>query len=343
MLEFLRSKFLLFLIAVLIISAGLYLGHYFFSCPPAAKNLSETQQKLFVNPQTKSQIESPDLTFIQNNSLAGISCSQIFSSKTLGALSQGTFDEKKEITEYTVQAGDTLSSIAANFDISLNTLLWANDLGKNSVIRPGQKLIILPVSGIIHHVKKGDTLSEIAKTYKVKVDDIIAFNELSEEGDIYIGDILIVPGGVRPALKKTYAYSLNQIPVASSYFIVPVSSPYRITQGLHWYNAVDFANTGGSCGKPVFAAAGGQVLKIKYGYNHGAGNYIRILHPNGLITHYGHLQKILVSAGQKVSQGELIGLIGYSGRTIPAGPAGCHLHFGLYSSQGNPPRNPFAP
>lgn len=343
MLGFLRSKFLLFLIAVLIISAGLCLRQCFFSYPSAVKKTSESQQKLFVNSQTKLQVESPPLIFVQNNSLAGITCSQVFSFKTLGVLSQGAFDEKKEITEYIVQPGDTLNSVAANFDISLNTLLWANDLGKNSVIRPGQKLIVLPVSGVVHHVKKGDTLSEIARTYKAKIEDIIAFNEISGEGDIYIGDILIIPGGIRPVLKKKYAYSLNQIPVASSYFIVPVSSPYRITQGLHWYNAVDFTNIGGSCGKPVFAAAGGQVLKIKYGYNHGAGNYIRILHPNGLITHYGHLQKILVLSGQKVSQGELIGLIGYSGKTIPSGSAGCHLHFGLYSSQGNPPRNPFAP
>jgi len=339
MLKSLWGKFLVFLIVVLVISVGFWLSFSFGDQRIQAVSLK--QQKLFINSQDRSYIESPELTFIQNNSLAGVSCLQIFSSKTLAALS-GEEIQKKEITEYVVQPGDTLGSIAADFGISLNTILWANDLGRNSIIRPGQKLIILPVSGVIHHVKKGDTLSEIARTYKAKIEDIIAFNDLSEEGDIYVGDILIIPGGVKPVQVRSYSYSFSQIPVASSYFIVPVSSPYRVTQGLHWYNAVDFANVGNSCGKPVFAAAGGKVLKVKYGYNRGAGNYIRILHPNGLITHYGHLQKILVVVGQEVSQGELIGLIGHSGKTIPAGSAGCHLHFGLYSSQGSPPRNPFA-
>jgi len=306
------------------------------------QRLCVSNDDAFMDRQIQRIVESPELTFIQKNSLAGISCSQIFSSKVLGALAGGESPEGgREITEYIVQPGDTLISIAAEFEISLNTILWANDLSKSSVIQPGQKLIILPTSGIIHHVKNGDTLSEIAENYKGKVDEIIAFNSLSDEANIYVGDILIIPDGVQPPPSYS-SPSYVQIPVASSYFIAPVSSPYRITQGLHWYNAIDFANEGSSCGKPVFAAAGGEVQKVQYGYNLGAGNYVRIIHPNGLITHYGHLQKSLVVPGQKVSQGEMIGLIGYSGRTIPAGPSGCHLHFAVYSSQGSPPTNPFA-
>lgn len=297
-------------------------------------------QDLFIDDQVKTGPESPELTLVQENSLAGVSCSQILSSKALGALAGGV-DEERGVTEHLVQEGDTISSIAAQFDISLNTILWANNLGRSSVIRPGQKLVILPVSGTIHHVKQGDTLSEIAKTNKGKTDEIVAFNNLSEEADIYVGDILVIPGGVQPPPKIASAQILK-IPVASSYFIPPVSSPYRITQGLHWYNAIDFVYQGDSCGKPVFAAAGGEVQKTMYGYNRGAGNYVRIIHPNGLITHYGHLQKILVVPGQQVSQGEMIGLIGYTGKVIPAGPAGCHVHFALYSSQGNPSLNPFA-
>ncbi len=343
MLKKLLKTSLFWLIIVPIVLAGIW-----FLNSPSSQSCQDKQKlcldssDLFTDKQIKRITESPELTFIQKNSLAGISCSQIFSSKVLGALAGGeTLEEKKEITEYIVQSGDALGSIAVNFDISLNTILWANDLTRSSVIKPGQKLIILPVSGIIHHVKKGDTLSGIAKTYKGEVEETIVFNDLTEEGDIYIGDILIVPNGVQPPPSYPSS-SYVQIPVASSYFIVPVSTPYRVTQGLHWYNAIDFANQGDSCGKPVFAAAGGEVLKIRYGYNLGAGNYVRILHPNGLITHYGHLQKILVTPGQKVSQGKMLGLIGYSGRTIPAGPSGCHLHFALYSSQGNPPLNPFA-
>jgi murein DD-endopeptidase MepM/ murein hydrolase activator NlpD len=253
------------------------------------------------------------------------------------------FGGQKELIEYIVKSGDTLSSIADKFDISLNTILWANELDKNSVIKPGQKLLILPVSGVLHYVKTGDTLSAISQTYKGKIEDIIAFNELSDE-NIYPGDIIIIPDGKMPAKPFPVQYPAPSIPLPSSYFLCPIplsNGVCQITQGLHYYNAVDFSTGGFSCGQPVFAAASGEVLKIKYGYNFGAGNYIRILHLNGLITHYGHLSKILVSIGQKVSRGDIIGLIGYSGYTIPPGPAGCHLHFGVYSIDGQPPLNPF--
>lgn len=340
----------LYIVSGLIILTSIAAGIHFLDSPSFSscqneENSCKNSNSLFVDKKTQTNIESPQLSFVQENSLTGISCSQIFSSKeleVLGSLSgSDTSGDKKEITEHIVQNGDTLISIATDFDISLNTLLWANGLTRTSIIKPGQTLVVLPVSGVVHHVKKGDTIGGIAQTYKGKVSEIIAFNELPEEGDIFIGDILVIPNGTQPA--PSYSPSnYSQVPLASSYFIVPVVSPYRTTQWLHWYNAVDFANQGSSCGQPVLAAAGGQVLKISYGYNQGAGNYIRIIHPNGLITHYGHLQKVFVTLGQNVSQGEIIGLIGYSGRTIPAGPSGCHLHFAVYSSEGNPPRNPFS-
>jgi LysM repeat protein/biotin carboxyl carrier protein len=283
----------------------------------------------------KGKIEPPDLSIIQENSLLAASPSIALSPKVLGDL-VGDFgpETKKEIVEYVVQPNDTLWQIAENFGISLNTLLWANDLNKNSTIQPGQKLIILPVSGVIHHVKSGDTLSEIARLYKGNVDEIIAFNDLSGDGDIFVGDILIIPNGVIPPAPAQPAPNLT--PLASSYFICPIPLPCKITQGLHWYNAVDFSH--GNCGEPIYAAAQGTVLKTKYGWNGGAGNSLTILHPNGVVTMYGHLQTILVSPGQTVSQGQMIALMGGQPGTPGAGRStGCHLHFGVSGA-----RNPFA-
>jgi len=301
-----------------------------------------TVSEIFNNPPNqflltyqKGKIESPDLSIIQENSLLGVSPPTTFSPKVLGSLIGSSEPEtKKEIIEYIVQSTDTLWEIAENFGISLNTLLWANNLKENSIIKPGQKLIILPVSGVIHHVKSGDILSEIAKIYKGKVAEIIAFNDLSESGDIFVGDILIIPNGVMPPPPVQPSPSL--VPLASSYFICPISPPCKITQGLHWYNAIDFSH--GQCGDPIYAAAQGTVLKTKYGWNNGAGNYLTILHPNGAVTNYGHLQSVLVSPDQPVSQGQMIALMGGQPGTPGAGKStGCHLHFGVSNA-----RNPFA-
>jgi murein DD-endopeptidase MepM/ murein hydrolase activator NlpD len=275
---------------------------------------------------------------LQKNSLKNFSPPVILSSQTLGIMSEAKeMDDRKEIVEYTVKEGDSVSSVAEQFGVSLNTLLWANNLSPQSKLQAGQKLIILPVSGVLHYVKKGETLSQIAKTYKGDLGEIIAYNELDNEEDIYVGDIIIIPNGVMPfpqaSPKKPktrqfapFSQSFQPIhnPLPSNYFIPPLSSPYIITQGLHWYNAVDLGHPGGnSCGRPVFAAAGGQIIRTKTGgWNGGAGNLVYISHPNQVVTAYFHLGTILVQEGQTVSAGEQIGTIGNTGKTT-----GCHLHF----------------
>jgi murein DD-endopeptidase MepM/ murein hydrolase activator NlpD len=257
-------------------------------------------------------------------------------------------DSREGIVEYIVQSGDTVSAIAEKFHISLDTLFWANDLNRNSALKPGQKLIILPVDGILHYVKKGDTISAIAKTYQADASKIIAFNNLSGEGDIYVGDILVIPGGKMPKSAPKVVSQPPQIAIALSYFINPLGPFARITQGLHWYNAVDMVvdNDGdgrGDCGQPIFAAAEGMVLKVaqtnsssRWVFN-GAGNHLTILHPNGVVTYYGHFASSFVVPGQHVSQGQLIATVGGLPGTPGAGLAtGCHLHFGVTGA-----KNPF--
>lgn len=329
------SSLVLFL--TLTFGAGLILnpsfpkeGTSFFSAAASEVFNNFNDQDVFI--REKGKIEPPDLSIIQGNGLTGISSPATLSLQVLASLAegqdfwQGTDNSgSNEITEYLVQPGDTISGLSEKFGISSDTIAWANNLSRNSALRQGQKLIILPVSGVIHHVKSGDTLGEIAKTYKSSTEDITSFNELSERGDIYIGDILVIPQGTMPQKAEP---SYPAVPLASSYFICPIMSPCKITQGLHWYNAIDFSH--GKCGEAILAAAGGEVLKVKYGYNSGAGNNLTILHPNGVATTYGHLQTILVSPGQTVSQGQIIALMGGQPGTPGAGRStGCHLHFGM--------------
>jgi len=292
---------------------------------PYTKNLiigtqpvkNQSNEDLFLQPLV-FQREHPDPGLIQNNSLVGFSSPLSVSSQILAMKTETELEVSgdKEIKEYIVKEGDSLWQISDKFGISLNTILWANDLNQNSIIKSGQKLIILPVSGTMHLVKNGDTLNQIAKTYKGEVEEIIAFNDLLEDGKIYIGDLLVIPGGQMPVSPQIFS-----VPLGSSYFIFPCKG--KVSQGLHWYNAIDIAN---DCGSPIYAVAVGEIQRT--GWDGIGGNFIRILHPNGVVTYYGHLSKILVEVGEDVSQGAMIGYMGQTGRTT-----GCHLHFDVRGAQ----------
>jgi len=256
------------------------------------------------------------MAILNQNSIVAVVSPNLVTPQVLGSIIDESVPARDSITEYVVEPGDTLSSIAEKFGVSTNTILWANNLSGASAIKEGQELLILPVSGVLHMAKEGDTLSAIAGSYKVKTEDIIAFNGLKSEEDLYIGDAIVIPGGkITP---KTPV--INSIPIADSYFINPVEG--IISQGPHgtFGAAIDISN---SCGKPVVAAAGGKVQRT--GLVAVGGNIITILHPNGVVTYYGHLSVISVSPGQVVEQGQIIGYVGNTGYTI--GATGCHLHF----------------
>lgn len=232
------------------------------------------------------------------------------------------------IITYHVQPGDTLSGIAKKFNLSLNTILWANPkVSQKSLLKVGQELTILPVDGVIHEVKPGETLGGIALAYGVSLKKLAEFNHISEEGFIVDGQVLIVPGGTppRPAPGRYAPATLS----AASYFAKPVPGG-RLTQGLHAFNAVDIAK---ACGAYIYAAAPGRVATADaVGWNGGYGKFIKIDHPNGTATLYAHLSQILVKQGQSVSRGAIIGRMGSTGRST-----GCHVHFEVRGAA-----NPFA-
>jgi len=276
---------------------------------------------LFSSQVSAIPLETPDLKIIQNNTLGAIAAPSVMSGKVLGDVFGGN-QNQKSVTDYTVQPGDTFRSIANANKISINTLLWVNNLTSSSILKVGQSLTILPVDGVLHPVRSGDTIFAIAQTYKAQSQNIISYNNLANQDDIYIGDILIVPSGVMP--KKSISVNNNQIPLASNYFIFPAQG--IITQGLHYYNAVDLAN---KCGTPVYATASGTVQRAVFNnaWNLGMGNYVTILHPNGTVTYYGHFQYVAVKSGDTVNVGDRIGLMGQTGNAT-----GCHVHFQVVGS-----------
>jgi len=245
--------------------------------------------------------------------------------------------QSSQISVYTVRTGDTLSGIADMFDVTVNTIIWANDI-KGRIIRPGDMLIILPVTGIRHTVAKGETLQSIAKKYKGDTEEIASYNEIAQGSALKVGSVIIIPGGevapapaspTRPSTSATAKIKSASGPAYSGYYIWPVDGGI-ITQGLHGFNGVDI---GAPKNTAILAAAAGTVIIAKGGgaWNGGYGNYIVIQHDNGTQTLYSHATSLLVSPGDQVAQGQTIALIGRTGQAT-----GYHLHFEIRGAQ-----NPF--
>ncbi len=236
------------------------------------------------------------------------------------------------ISIYVVREGDNLAGIAKMFDVSVNTLRWANNIATGDIIKPGQTLVILPVSGIQYEVKPGDTIESIAKKWKGDANEIIQFNDLSRNKPLVVGQAIVIPNGEAPYSPSTPLPSRTARGIGGpsyvGYYIRPIEGG-RKSQGLHGYNAVDLAN---SCGTPILAAASGDVIISRSsGWNGGYGDYIVIEHSNGTQTLYAHAGSVIVSSGWHVVRGQVIGYIGWTGNTT-----GCHLHFEIRGA-----KNPF--
>jgi flagellum-specific peptidoglycan hydrolase FlgJ len=104
--------------------------------------------------------------------------------------------------EYVVEEGDSVRTIAEQFGVTNETIIWENDLTDPDLVSIGQVLHILPFSGLIHEVRPGDTVASIANGYEAKVEEVIGANHLQDPYVIVVGQKLAVPGGYRPLPKK---------------------------------------------------------------------------------------------------------------------------------------------
>lgn len=245
---------------------------------------------------------------------------------------------RDKIEIYAVQEGDTVQSVAAKFDVSEKTIIWANNLGAKK-ISPGMKIKILPITGVAHEVAPGDTIYSVAKKYGVKAQNIVnfPFNEFKDDSfTLLTNSYLIVPDGVMIDAGSTTTpntYTFAQVIEGmrgSSNFIWPTRG--TITQyPTSYHMALDIAD---SSAPPVLAADSGTVVYSGC-FTWGYGCHIIIDHNNGYKTLYGHLSRRDVEQGAGVSQGQQIGLMGSTGRST-----GTHLH--LEIRQGNELLNPQA-
>lgn len=273
------------------------------------------------------------------------------------------------IQRYAVQRGDTLARIAKKFNLKIDTLLWANNLVTNSVLRPGDTVVVPAVDGIIYTVKSGGTLSDVAKKYNVTTKQLALANNISAAAQLKKGQALVIPGANPPSVPKVptptpkptpaptpepqpepqpapelVADNPTQNDVTPVTPEIPVEHPDVIArpplapgEKLLWptrrHSVTQYFSGGhpgvdidGDYTDPVYAADGGTV--IYSGWNNGGyGNMILIDHGNGMVTRYGHNSKVFVAVGQQVSRGDVISMVGTTGRST-----GSHLHFEVIMS-----------
>lgn len=318
------------------------------SLTPESEKVQDKVVNTKVNPQTITDIAEATNAPVDvkkeelENDLPSLTSSLSFSdtSSIEGSISQDTPEKERErVIAYTVEDGDTIWSIAKKFEITTNTIKWANNLNDVDNIKPGQDLQILPISGTLHKVEKDDTLPQIAVAYGASIPQIAEENGLLDE-QVVEGQILVVPGGFKsepkpvpkPEPKSKNSSNKNQAkfisgPKDSAGWLIRPTSGQR-SQGRHANNGVDIANAGMPA---VWAAASGTVVSA--GWSGAYGLTVKIKHSNGVETQYSHLNKIYVHGGS-VGQGQIIGQMGRTGRVF--GRTGIHLHFEVHGG-----RNPF--
>ncbi len=254
---------------------------------------------------------------------------------------------------HTVEAGESVDSIAEKYHVSPDTVRWANTFQPGLSLQPGTQLIILPVDGVLHTVARGQTLLAIAELYDRPLEEIIRQNQI-QGGVIISGQELIIPGG-RPILQRPTEIAVSPPtpgapkpttpttpkPTAPSVTTppkAPTGAVAAATAGIfqtpcnncsitQYYNpghyALDIQTKGSD--RPIFAAEAGTVIRAATGWNGGYGNVIEIDHGNGVVTLYGHNESLYVKEGDAVSRGQEISKMGNTGRVY--GKTGIHVHF----------------
>ena len=238
---------------------------------------------------------------------------------------------RDQVIDYTVQPGDTLSTVADKFGISVDTIKWANDLSSDT-LTVGDTLKILPVTGVSYKVQSGDTIYSIAKKFSTNPQQIAdwPYNEFAnpETFSLVVGQMLIVPDGIQPSAVPSYGTgSEGYIAKAPTVNVVPsggYSWPINgiVTQFPSWYHmAYDIA---APIGTPIVATKDGVVKEVFVGgWNYGYGTHVVLDHGDGYTSLYAHMSAVAVTVGQRVVGGStVVGYVGLTGRTT-----GPHVHF----------------
>lgn len=225
-----------------------------------------------------------------------------------------------DTVEYELRSGDTLSGIAVQNGLRLDTLVSFNRISDARRMRAGDSIKIPNRDGVLHTVSRGESLESIARTHDSSVNALLDANDL-ESARIDPGDLLFVPearmDGTELAIILGDAFRWPVRGRLSSGFGMR-RDPFTGTRRFH--NGVDIVNRPGT---RVNAAMSGRVVHVENQPGN-YGKFVIMRHPRGYQTLYAHLDRTAVSTGQYLSQGQQVGMLGNTGRST-----GPHLHFSI--------------
>ncbi len=264
--------------------------------------------------------------------------------QALEKLKQGNVQKQ----DYVIQPNDSWWLIARKNDLKTIEVLAANPGATlDTKIKPGQKISIEKVSPYLTVVSEGTQIAKEVIPFDVvtKTDSTLASGQSKvtqsgndgekeikysyvKKNDKVVTKSVLDEKVLKDAVTQVVAKGPKTIQVASvsrgsgqsSGLSVPLRArinSYYGYRGGEFHTGIDY---GGSTGDPYAAAGAGTVVSA--GWNGNYGYSILIDHGNGIQTRYAHSSKLLVSAGQSVSKGQTIGLVGATGRAT-----GPHLHF----------------
>ena len=258
-------------------------------------------------------------------------------------LQKGTLEEKK----YAVAAGDALETIAHKHGLKVGDLMALNPgLTAGSLLKVGQELNVTELKPFIEVIidKEVSQKEVIPFANQVVEDASLPKGETKEKQPGQNGSRLVTyqiseQSGV--AVKKEQSNEQNVVQpvnhiVVKGTKVIPsrgegsfawptVGGYVSSKQGMRWgklHKGIDIARPSN---KTIKAADNGVVVFA--GWSNGYGNKIIIDHHNGFQTLYGHMSSLNVKAGQTVSKGTAIGIMGATGDAT-----GVHLHFEVYKN-----------
>ncbi|GAX90812.1 M23 family metallopeptidase [Effusibacillus lacus] len=249
---------------------------------------------------------------------------------------------KEKPKKYLVSRGESLWTIAARNQTSVDKLLAANPQIKNeNALQEGQEIAINKVEPLV----TVETVEEVTRTVPIEFETETRFDDSlnkgvevvvtegqagekvqkvqirKKNGKVY-AEVVLNEQIIKEKVNKVVRMGTKGATVASGDWVWPVasrtiSSPYGEWRGRSQHLAVDISAPTGTA---VFASNNGRVTYA--GWDGAYGNTVRVSHGNGVVSVYAHLSSISVSVGQQVDKGQVIGGVGSTGNST-----GPHLHY----------------